>query len=800
MAQRFVGRPLPRFEDRRLLCGAGRYTDDFSFPDQAHAAFVRSPHAHARVLRIDAERARLAPGVLAVLTADDYLADGCVGVPHPAAPTDAVQFQAPAFHYADPRGPLVEPQLPLASDRVRFVGEAVAVVIADAPARARDAAELVDVEYELLPAVADVLEALAPHAPLIWPDAPGNVALDGEHGDRGATESALAEAGVVIEHAFRVQRIANAQLEPRSAIGVYQPGDDSYLLVAGTQGVSRQHATLAAALRVAPERLRLVCPDVGGGFGPRSRVYAEQVVVTWAAKRLGRPVRWTSDRSEGFLTDYQGRDSLTVARVGLDTNGGIRAVAVDCLFNVGAHTIGAYVPMANFSRIVSSVYDVPHAYVRMRGVLTNTGATGPFRGAGRPEAMLVMERLLDLAAARLGTDRIELRRRNLIPRQRLPYQTSLGLTYDSGAFLENMTEALRLAEWESFPERRTAAAARGRYAGIGLANYVEAPVGAPHERVKASVRPDGIVELFAGTQSTGQGHETSYAQVAADELGVTPERVRLITGDTAVVRSGGGTHSDRSMRLAGTLIVQACGRIRERCRELASDLLEVAPDDLVHSPDDGSWSAAGTGRRVSLVELARVADRDGGLSAEAAFTGRIPAHPTGTAICELEVDPETGAIDITRYTAVDDVGQPINPLIVEGQVAGGIAQGIGQALCERVVYEPGSAQLITGSFMDYAIPEAEQLPSFTLALTEDATAGNPLRVKGGGEAGITPCMAAVANAVADALSPVGVSDVELPMTSSRVWSSLTGGATSGRLVRLPGGLKFPVEDTNGETD
>jgi carbon-monoxide dehydrogenase large subunit len=381
--------------------------------------------------------------------------------------------------------------------------------------------------------------------------------------------------------------------------------------------------------------------------------------------------------------------------------------------------------------------------------------------------MLIIERLLDLAAAQLGLDRVEVRRRNLIPHERLPYRTPLGLTYDSGDFLHSMTQALRLADWDGFPRRRAEAASRGRYAGIGVANYVEAPVGAPHERVKANVRPEGVVELVAGTQSTGQGHETSFAQVAADQLGVTPSQVRLVTGDTAVVTSGGGTHSDRSMRLAGALIVRACDQIRARCRELAAELLEAGVDDVVQQ--NGAWGVAGTDRRVSLFELAR----SGELSGEAAFTGRIPAHPTGAAVCEVEVDPDTGAIRLTRYTAVDDVGQPINPLILHGQIAGGIAQGVGQALLEHAHYEPGTGQLLTGSFSDYAMPRADLLPPLTLVLTEDPTTRdeNRLRVKGGGEAGITPCLAAVVNAVVDALAPLGVRHLDMPLTPLRVWSA-----------------------------
>ncbi|MBV9324379.1 MAG: xanthine dehydrogenase family protein molybdopterin-binding subunit [Chloroflexi bacterium] len=762
----FIGRPLPRFEDARLVRGAGQFTDDFRYPNQAFAAFVRSPHAHARIVKIDATSAQAAPGILAVLTGADYLADGYTGIAHAALPTDAVNPRSPAFQYPADKPPFDQPQLPLAVDRVRHVGEPVALVIAETAALARDAADLVHVDYAVQHAVADIGEALQPGAPSVWDAVPDNVALDGEHGERTATQAALHAAEIVVGHEFRSQRIANAQMEPRSAIGVYTPETDSFLMVAGSQGVSRQHSALAATLHVPLERVRVISPDVGGGFGPRSYLQAEQVVVVWAARRVGRPVRWTSTRAEAFLGDHQGRDSMATLRLGLDHTGRIHALAADCVYNLGAHTVGGYVPIANFSRILSSIYAIPHAFVRMRGVLTHTGCTGPFRGAGRPEAMFMLERLLDMAAERTGIDRVELRRRNLIRHDQLPYSTPLGLIYDSGDFVHNMQNALDLADWSSFPQRRAEAQARGRYAGIGMANYVEAPVGAPHERVKATVLSSGAVELVAGTQSTGQGHETSFAQVAADQLGVTPQQVRLITGDTRVVTSGGGTHSDRSMRLAGTLIVDACGQIRERSRQVAANLLEVAPEDLVYQ--NAGWSAAGTDRRVSLFEAARTDE----ISAEATFTGRIPAHPTGCAVCEVEVDSETGAITLSRYTAVDDVGQPINPLILHGQVAGGIAQGIGQALSEHTRYEPGSGQLLTSSFLDYAIPRASGVPDFLLELTEDPTPGNPLRVKGGGEAGITPCLAAVVNALVDALRPLGIRHLEMPVTSARIRAAI----------------------------
>jgi len=763
----YIGQPIPRLEDARLVTGAGQYTDDFRLPGQVYAAFVRSPHAHARLLRIGSEAAAVSPGVLAVLTGADYAADGHGPIPHGAQPTDATDARRPAFQYLDGQTPFEEAQPPLATDHVRYIGEPVAVVIAETAAQARDAADLVEVEYAVLPAVADVHGALAPDAPLVTSEVAGNVALDGIHGDQTATEAALSASKVVVEHEFRNQRVANAQMEPRSAIGTYDSENDQFVMIAGSQGVTRQHAALSAALRLPAERIRVVCPDVGGGFGPRSYLQSEQVAVVWAAKRVGRPVRWTSNRSEAFLSDQQGRDSTATLRIGFDEDGRIQALAADCIYNLGAYTVGGYVPIANFSRILCSIYDIPNACVRMRGVLTNTGCTGPFRGAGRPEAMFMLERMLDLAAAQLGMDRVQLRRQNLIPHDRLPYRTALGLTYDSGDFLRNMELALELSDWTGFPARRTEAISRGVWAGIGVANYVEAPVGAPHERVYATVNTDEqVVELVAGTQSTGQGHATSFAQVLADQLGVRPSQVRLVTGDTDVVTSGGGTHSDRSMRLAGTLIVQACDQLRAQCRQVAASLFEVAPEDIVQKDD--AWMVAGTDRSMSVFELARTTR----LSAEAKFTGRIPAHPTGCAVCELEVDPETGGVRITRYTAVDDVGQAINPLILHGQVAGGIAQGVGQALLEHLRYDPETAQLVTGSWLDYAMPRAADLPDFALQLTEDPTPGNPLRVKGGGEAGITPCLAAVVNAAVDALRHRGVQHLEMPLTPARVWQAL----------------------------
>jgi aerobic carbon-monoxide dehydrogenase large subunit len=738
---------MPRHEDARLVRGAGQFTDDWPLLDwqqQCYAAFVRSPHAHARVLALRKDAALNAPGVLAVLTGADYLADGLLPIAHAPVPADAVEYARPAFGAFNGRGPLDEPQLPLAVERVRYPGEAVAVVIAETPAVAADAASLIEVEYAVLPAVFDQLDALEPDAPLISPGAPDNVGVDATFGDSLAVDRVMRDSASVVEHAFRIQRIANAQMEPRAAIGAYDAATNTYLMIAGSQGVVRQRATLAAALGVSLDRVRVICPDVGGGFGPRTSLYPEQVVVTWAARRLGRPVRWTSDRTEAFLSDFQGRDAWARGRLGVDVDGRIQALWVDFVFNVGAYT-GSYVPLSNAARIMTSCYDVPVAAVRVRGVLTNTVPTGPYRGAGRPEAIFVLERLLDLAAVQLGHDRVELRRRNLITRDQLPYRSAMGLTYDCGDFRGNMQRAVDLGDWAGFPVRRAAATARGRLAGISVANYIEAPVGAPHERVRVAVLAEGVVEIVVGTQSSGQGHATSFAQVVADQLDVSPASVRLVGGDTDRVTAGGGTHSDRSMRLIGTLLIQACDALLEEARE--------------HDPD----------RHLSLFELARRVS----LVGEAAFIGRLPAHPTGAAVCEVEVDPETGAIELTRYTTVDDVGQPINPLIVEGQVHGGIVQGLGQALCEGVVHDPHNAQVLTASFLDYALLRATSLPAFATELVEDPTDGNPLRIKGGGESGITPALAVLVNAVVDALRPLGVTDLEMPLTAGRVWAAIS---------------------------
>ena len=757
MAVPYVGRPLRRFEDFRLMTGRGRYADDVPAPGSLWAAFVRSPYAHAVIGKI------AAPEGVTVFTCADYKADGHQAVRHVPNPADAHDVSKPTFGQ---RGALVRDSFmwPLADGRARFVGEPVAMVVAESQAGARDAAEAVAVEYEPLGAVVTAEAALAAGAPQIWEMAPGNLAIDEHFGAPDEVEAALASAHRVVRGRFVNQRTVNAQMEPRALNGAFDAVSGVYTLRTGSQGVVRQKMVLAQALGVAAEKVRVITGDVGGGFGPRSFLESEAVLAVWAARKVGRPVRWRGDRSECFLTDYQARDLVTEAALGFDADGRIVAMQVRLIGNVGAHSV-AYVPLANGSRLVSTVYHVPMAHVHVQAAFSNTQSTVAFRGAGRPEATYAIERLLDLAAAELRLDRVELRRRNLVSRSMMPYRNAMGLIYDCGLFADNMDAAMRQGDWEGFAARRAASEARGLRRGRSVNAYVESPVGAPRERVELTVLPD-VVEVIAGTQSTGQGHETSFAQVVADMLGVRPEQVRLVTGDTTRVAVGGGTHSDRSMRLAGTLLVQASGEIAARARGMAAELLGGEVELR-----DGRYGVAGSNVSLGLFEIAR-ARPDETLASVAEFNGRIPAFPTGCAVCEVEVDPETGVVRVARYGSVDDAGQPINPMIVEGQTHGSIVQGLGQALCEDMRWDPESGQVLTGSFMDYAMPRADMFPPFEVSLAEDPTELNPLRVKGGGEGGIVPALAAVIGAITDALGPDGVRHLDMPATPLKVWQAL----------------------------
>ncbi len=738
----FIGRSIPRLEDRRFILGQGRYTDDFVVPDALHASIVRSSyHAHARIASIATERARSASGVIAVLTAADYFADGGRDMPHGPSPADAVDPSRPAFDPASGAIVIEIPQQTIAHERVYYLGEPVAVVIAQTARAARDAADLVDVEYERLPALLSTSDAMLPDAPQLWPQAPHNISLDARFGDEETTARAFAQAHLVVEHEFVNQRVCAAQMEPRATIGLYDRENDVLTLISGGQGALRDQSLLANSLGVARDRVEVISPDTGGSFGSRSHINPEAVIVAWAARRLRRPVRWTADRSEGFLSDFQGRDFVVRAALAFAADGAILGMRTTAISNSGAYTVNYSSPQ-NYVRIAPTVYHVPAATMRMCAVLTNTVPTNSYRGAGRPEATYTMERLLDIAARRLGIDRIDLRRRNLIERAALPYTTVSGLTYDSGDFCGNMQRALEDSDWAGFAARRRESARRGLLRGIGLANYVESPIGNPRERVVLRVLAEGVVEVVVGTQSSGQGHETTFAQVVADYLRVGIESVRIVSGDTQHVKVGGGTQSDRSMRLVGTLLIQACAEILEKCKAAGGD-----------------------------ADVFAVAAR-GPLTASAELNGRIPAFPTGCAVCELEIDPATGVTAIVRYTQVDDVGQAINPLIVHGQAHGGIAQGVGQALSEFLTVDAEAGQVFGASFMTYAVPRAADLPHFDVILVEDPTSGNSLRVKGGGEGGTTPAPAAVINAVVDALAEFGVEHVEMPATPPKIWATI----------------------------
>jgi carbon-monoxide dehydrogenase large subunit len=767
----YIGRPMPRFEDLRLVRGAGQYSDDISVQGQVYAVFVRSPHAHAKIRRIDTNAARAMPGVIAVLTGADYVADGLKGASQHPNPAGAVDIKVRAFA-PEKRPVLEERQYPIVPDKVRYPGEAVAMVVADSVLAARDAAEAVEVDYDVLPAVTDIVKAVG--AEPIWPLAPDNIALDQDFGDAAAVQAAFASADLVVEQTIRNQRIVNCQMEPRSGVASYDPASGTYTLTSGNQGVHVPRMVLTESFGLPPENVRFVCPDVGGGFGLRNNLYPEQAAILWASKRVGRPVKWTNDRSESFLTDYAGRDLVTTARLALTRDGKILAYQVDHVGTCGGQTV-TYVPLSNAYRVATTAYDIPLMHMRCRAVMTNTVPTAPFRGAGRPEATLVLERLIDLAAFELDMDRVRIRQKNLIPHRKLPYRTASGLLYDSGDFEGNMKRLLESADWKGFVGRRRQSKKRGKLRGIGISNYVETPVGIPHERVEVTVQGSGTVDLVVGTQSTGQGHETTFAQVMADLLGVHPEEINFVGGDTAKVPSGSGTHSDRSMRLAGTLMFQACGAVVAQGKAVAAKMLDVAEADINFS--DGLFVTPKSNRRLTIYDVAQAIDdnpalnADNKLQSKATFTGRIPAYPTGCAICEVEIDPETGTVEIVRYASIDDAGQAINPLILHGQVHGGIVQGIGQALLEDVVYSE-TGQVLSGSFMDYSLPRAHNVPSFDVELAEDPTAGNPLRVKGGGEAGITPALAVVMNAVMDALSDYGIEHIDMPASPHRVWAAI----------------------------
>ncbi|MGH6671751.1 MAG: xanthine dehydrogenase family protein molybdopterin-binding subunit [Xanthobacteraceae bacterium] len=768
-----IGAPVRRKEDLRLVTGRGCYSDDFNFPGQAYAAMVRSPHAHARIRAIDVAAAGAMPGVLAVLTGVDAIADGLTRIPHLAAPGTPPDI---VLKNRDGSPVQIAPHAVLPADRVRHVGQAVAFVIAETVAQAKDAAEKVTVDYEPLPAVTQGRDSADANAPRLYDDLP-NVMIDAEIGDKAATDAAFARAAHVTKLDTWVNRVTGVPMEPRSAVGIYDAASGRYRLYAGSGGIVRQKKEIAQIFGVPFESVRVIAKEIGGNFGTKNSFFPEFAMVVWGSKRVGRPVKWTAERHEAFVTDYMGRDLTVSAELALDADGYFLALRSSNLSNVGAHS-GSYVPLVKGVGLATAGYRIPVSYIRARAVLSNTMCTTPYRSAGRPEVIYVMERLIDKAAQEHGFDRVGLRRRNLIPTSGFPYKNPQGITYDNGTYRAVMDRAMELGDWKGFEKRRAEARKRKRLRGIGLCCYLETTGGYPRERADITVQPRGKVDVVVGTLSSGQSHETTFAQCVADWLGVPFDDVCVNESDTDVVKEGGGSHSARSMRLAGIVMGNASDAIVDKGKKIAAHMLETAADDIAFAA--GRFTVKGTDRSVGIFDVARAAadgatavpeDLRGPLAATADETIKQLGFPYGAHVCEVEIDPQTGALDLVRYTAVDDVGRAINPMVVHGQTHGGAAQGIGQALWELCAYD-AQGQLLSASFMDYAMPRADLLPCFITDISETLTPTNKLGVRGAGEGGTTGALGAVVNAVVDALAEFGITHIEMPVTPERIWRAI----------------------------
>jgi len=765
--QTWIGRPMPRREDQRFLTGTGCYTDDIARPGMVHGLVLRSPHPHALVAGIDTAAARSAPGVLAVLTAADIAGEIAMPIPsHSATPPFDVGRRN--------GGPAAEaPQHPLATDRVRYLGEPVAFVVAETEAQARDAAERIAVDYEVLPAVTDYAAAMAPGAPLLWENLDSNLSFTWEGGDAAATERAFAEAAHVTRLRLENNRVVVAFMEPRSALAEMDAASGRLTLHAGCQSAHGIKAGLCAVLGLQPEDLRVVAPDTGGGFGARGAVYPEFALTLLAARRLGRPVKWTEGRDEAFLSDTQSRDHVIEAELALDEEGRFTGLRTAIDWRHGAYLVprSIWVMVAYLPPTMGGAYRIPCAHTRLRGIFTNTTPMAALRGIGRVEANYIVESLIDAAARETGRDRLALRRLNLVGPEAMPWRAAGGNLITSGDFPAGLDRATALADWAGFARRREESAARGLLRGIGLGVYVENDGGAPGEFAEVAAGSDGTVTLFVGTQDFGMGHATMYAQVLADQLGLAPEAVTTVFGDTDRVARGAGAHGSRSARIGGGATVLGARAMVERGKALAADLLEASAGDVEYAA--GRFAIAGTDRAASLAEVARFAEGRGDrLAGDADFLTTSEVHSNGCHVCEVEIDPASGTVRIARYSVVADVGRIINPLIVTGQIHGGAAQGIGQALMERIVYDAESGQTLSGSFMDYALPRADDLPLFAVEFNEVVESDNPLGVKGAGESATTGAPAAVMNAVRDALAGAGVRHLDMPATPERVWQAL----------------------------
>jgi carbon-monoxide dehydrogenase large subunit len=770
MSKYGIGQPVSRFEDPRLLRGEGRYINDVNLLGQAYAVLLRSPHAHARIRRIDTAAASAMPGVLAVLTGEDVARDGLGTIPMtlPRKRPDG----SPMF---------ASPHPGLARDRVRFVGDPVAMIVAESPNQAKDAAEAVEIDYEPLPSVTDTAASVAPGALAVWDACPDNISNVAAAGNASATSAAFANAAHVVRRRYVISRVYAHFMEPRGAIGTYDRGEERYTLYADVQYPHRVRNALASHIFKIPEsKIRVIAGDVGGGFGTKGWQYVEHRLVLWAAKQLGRPVKWTCDRSEAILADEHARDNVSDAELALDKDGRFLGLRVRTLASVGAYISSDRNLLATFGNVhtLSGVYAIPAAHVHVTCVLSNKSATAPYRGAGRPEAIYIIERLIDDAARECGFDRVELRRKNLIPASAMPYKNAFGITYDCGEFAQNQDAVLKLADFAGFPARRAEAQKRGKLRGLGLANAIERAASPGLEYGEIRFNPNGTALVLMGTKNQGQGHETMFKQVVNERLGLNPEDVHYIDGDTDRVAFGMGTMGSRSTVIGGTALWLAADKVIAKGKKIAAHLLEAAVEDIAFG--DGRFSVAGTDRSVGIKEVARAAFQpgklppglEGGLYETGTFSPKQDTFPNGSHICEVEIDPDTGEVAMMRYAVVDDVGTVVNPMGLKGQIHGGIGQGLGQALMEQVVYDPASGQLLSGSFMDYCMPRADTTCNIAIESNPVPTKLNPLGAKGAGEAGTVGALPAVINAVLDALAPLGVRELDMPATSERVWQAI----------------------------
>ncbi len=770
MAKFGIGQAVRRVEDRRFLTGQGRYVDDISLPGQCYGVTLLSPHAHARIKRVDVTRAKAVPGVLCVLTGADAVAEKLGSFTAHLMPED---FGAPKGHRTF--------QPVLVADEVRFVGDRVAFVVAETLSQARDAAEMVEVDYEPVPAVVNLEDAAKDGAPKVWEDCPqGNVGFRLMFGNKEATDAAFAKAKHVVELRLENNRLSPVAMEPRAAIGDYNAAEETYTLYTTSQNPHGVRMEMSHIFHVPENGIRVIAPDVGGGFGLKGNPFPDDALVLWAARRLRRPVKWVASRSESMLTDHCGREMVYYGELALDEHGKILALRARCLFQLGAYFVGAGLAAGAMSvRFIPEAYDFQTMHILSQGLFTNTSQSGPYRGAGRPEAAYFMERLIEHAARVIGIDPAEIRRRNLIAPNKLPYATPTLWNYDSGEFQRLMDKCIELSDWNGYAARKKASQNAGKLRGHAVSYYIEFG-GIFNERMELRFDPGGTLTILGGTHSHGQGHATVFAQLAHEWLGVPLQDIRYVQGDTAQVPIGRGTYGARSAVVGGNALKVASDALVAKGKQLAAAMMEADAADLEF--EDGQYRVVGTDKAITLTDVAKASyapmgpltDKFGvGLEASGSYSANPPSHPNGAHACELEVDPETGEVVIDRYFVVDDLGRVLNPLIVRGQIQGGVVQGLGQALLEHQVYDRQSGQLISGSFMDYGMPRADTMPNVEAELEEVPCKTNPLGVKGIGESGTIGAPPTVINAVIDALSPLGIDRIEMPATPLRVWQAIS---------------------------